>query len=74
MQEILHKLEEKRAQARAGGGQKRMDAQHARGKLTARERIEVLLDPNSFEEYGMFVEHRCNDFGMADNRISGDAW
>src|SRR5690606_32571708 len=72
MQEILHKLEEKRAQARAGGGQKRMDAQHARGKLTARERIEVLLDPNSFEEYGMFVEHRCNDFGMADNRISGD--
>ncbi|MBW7837787.1 MAG: acyl-CoA carboxylase subunit beta [Sphingomonadales bacterium] len=72
MQKILQKLEEKRAEARAGGGARRVEAQHARGKLTARERIEVLLDPNSFEEYGMFVEHRCNDFGMAEQRISGD--
>ncbi|MEM6849308.1 MAG: acyl-CoA carboxylase subunit beta, partial [Pseudomonadota bacterium] len=53
-------------------GQKRIDAQHARGKLTARERLEVLLDENSFEEFDMFVEHRCTDFGMADNKIPGD--
>ncbi|MBM3520424.1 MAG: methylmalonyl-CoA carboxyltransferase, partial [Alphaproteobacteria bacterium] len=72
MQEILEKLEAKRAEARAGGGQRRIDAQHARGKLTARERIELLLDAGSFEEFDMFVEHRCNDFGMEATRIAGD--
>jgi propionyl-CoA carboxylase beta chain len=72
MQEILQRLEQKRAAARAGGGDKRIAAQHAKGKLTARERIEALLDPGSFEEWGMFVEHRCTDFGMADQKIPGD--
>jgi propionyl-CoA carboxylase beta subunit len=72
MKEIIRRLEEKRAAARLGGGQKRIDAQHAKGKLTARERLEVLLDPHSFEEWDMFVEHRCADFGMAQNRIPGD--
>ena len=61
-------LEQKRRLARAGGGQNRIDAQHSKGKLSARERIEVLLDPDSFEEYGMFVEHRCHHFGM-DNQV-----
>lgn len=65
-------LEQKRQAARIGGGQARIDAQHAKGKLTARERIEVLVDPDSFEEYGMFVEHRCNHFGMEKNVIPGD--
>ena len=72
MHDILEQLEKKRAAARQGGGQKRIDAQHAKGKLTARERIELLLDQGSFEEWDMFVEHRCADFGMADNRIPGD--
>ena len=72
MQEILEKLEQKRAAARLGGGQKRIDAQHGKGKLTARERLEVLLDEGTFEEWDMFVEHRCTDFGMADNRPPGD--
>ena len=64
---------EKRSQAREGGGKKRVDAQHARGKLTARERINVLLDENSFEEYDMYVEHRTNDFGMAKQKYPGDS-
>ena len=72
MQEILEKLEIKRAEARLGGGQKRIDAQHARGKLTARERLELLLDEGSLEEFDMFVEHRCTDFGMEKTRIPGD--
>ncbi|MSO89740.1 MAG: acyl-CoA carboxylase subunit beta [Rhodospirillaceae bacterium] len=72
MQKILRQLEEKRAQARAGGGARRVAAQHAKGKLTARERIEVLLDADSFEEYDMFVEHRSADFGLADQKIPGD--
>jgi propionyl-CoA carboxylase beta chain len=72
MHDIQQQLETKRAQARLGGGQKRIDAQHAKGKLTARERIELLLDEGSFEEWDMFVEHRCSDFGMADNKIPGD--
>jgi propionyl-CoA carboxylase beta chain len=72
MRDIIRQLEEKRAAARLGGGQSRIDAQHAKGKLTARERIEVLLDPDSFEEWDMLVEHRCTDFGMAENRIPGD--
>ena len=65
MQDIIRQLEEKRERARKGGGQKRIDAQHAKGKLTARERLELLLDPDSFEEWDMFVEHRSTDFGMA---------
>ncbi len=72
MQEILKQLEEKRAAARAGGGRKRVEAQHAKGRLTARERIELLLDPGSFEEWDMFVEHRCHDFGMGAQRVPGD--
>lgn len=72
MREILEKLENKRAQARLGGGQKRIDAQHGKGKLTARERIELLLDDGSFEEYDMFVEHNCVDFGMSEQSVPGD--
>ena len=72
MHDIRLQLEIKRAQARLGGGQRRIDAQHAKGKLTARERIELLLDEGSFEEWDMFVEHRCNDFGMAEQKIPGD--
>ncbi|MDY0885854.1 acyl-CoA carboxylase subunit beta [Dongia soli] len=72
MQDILKRLEDMRDAARAGGGQKRVDAQHAKGRLTARERIELLLDPDSFEEWDMFVEHRCADFGMAANKVPGD--
>jgi len=69
---IVQRLEEKRRGARMGGGQARIDSQHKRGKLTARERLEVLLDPDSFEEYGMFVEHRCSDFAMEDKKTPGD--
>src|SRR5512141_3078943 len=72
MHDILEQLEQKRAAARLGGGQKRIDAQHKKGKLTARERLELLLDAGTFEEWDMFVEHRCADFGMADNKIPGD--
>ena len=72
MQDIINKLEQKRQSARLGGGQKRIDAQHAKGKLTARERLELLLDDNSFEEWDMFVEHRCSDFGMQEQQIPGD--
>jgi len=61
MKEILEQLENRRAQARLGGGQKRIDAQHKKGKLTARERLELLLDDNTFEEWDMFVEHRSHD-------------
>ena len=72
MTDIVDMLEAKRAQARLGGGERRIEAQHRRGKLTARERLEVLLDEGSFEEYDMFVEHRCADFGMEAQRIPGD--
>tara|TARA_R110002096_G_scaffold428927_1_gene641280 strand:- start:110599 stop:112131 length:1533 start_codon:yes stop_codon:yes gene_type:complete len=72
MQDILDKLEERRQSARAGGGEKRIAAQHAKGKLTARERIELLVDPDSFEEYDMFKEHRSIDFGMENSKIAGD--
>jgi propionyl-CoA carboxylase beta chain len=72
MQDVLRLLEEKRAAARIGGGEKRIAAQHGKGKLTARERLEVLLDPNSFEEWDMYVEHRSSDFGMAEQKIPGD--
>ena len=72
MQEIIRQLEEKRERARAGGGPRRVEAQHKKGKLSARERLEVLLDEGSFEEWDMFVEHRCSDFGMSDNKVPGD--
>jgi len=72
MQEIIRQLEEKREAARQGGGQKRIDAQHTKGKLTARERIALLLDDDSFEEWDMFKEHRCNDFGMNEQHVPGD--
>jgi propionyl-CoA carboxylase beta chain len=72
VQEIIERLEEKRQGARLGGGPKRIKAQHARGKLSARERLELLLDPGSLEETDMFVEHRCSDFGMTEQRIPGD--
>lgn len=72
MLDIVQQLAEKRARAEMGGGQKRIDAQHAKGKLTARERIELLVDPGSFEEYDMFKEHRCTDFGMEKDSIPGD--
>ncbi|MGZ8364299.1 MAG: acyl-CoA carboxylase subunit beta [Caulobacteraceae bacterium] len=72
MQHILEELEKRREAARMGGGQKRIDAQHAKGKLTARERVDLLLDEGSFEEFDMFVEHRATEFGMAENKIPGD--
>ena len=72
MHEIIQQLDDKRAAARLGGGQKRIDSQHAKGKLTARERIELLLDPDSFEEWDMFKEHRCTDFGMETDKTPGD--
>src|SRR5712664_4243928 len=72
MQQMLELLERRRAAARLGGCERRVEAQHAKGKLTARERIDVLLDPGSFEEYDMFVEHRSIDFGMENQKIPGD--
>jgi propionyl-CoA carboxylase beta chain len=72
MRHVLERLEKGRAQARLGGGAKRIEAQHGRGKLTARERIELLLDKGSFEEFDMFVEHRSTDFGMEKAKIPGD--
>ncbi len=72
MQDILEQLEHRRNIARLGGGQTRIDSQHKKGKLTARERIEILLDEGSFEEFDMFVDHKCVDFGMADKKIPGD--
>ncbi|ELK33181.1 Propionyl-CoA carboxylase beta chain, mitochondrial [Myotis davidii] len=72
---INERIEDKRRAALMGGGQRRIDAQHKRGKLTARERISLLLDPDSFVESDMFVEHRCADFGMAadKNKFPGDS-
>jgi propionyl-CoA carboxylase beta chain len=69
---MLDRLERRRARALLGGGEKRIAAQHAKGKLTARERIELLLDHDSFEEFDMLVEHRCADFGMDETKIPGD--
>ena len=69
---IITELERKRDLARLGGGTDRIEKQHQKGKLTARERIEVLLDPESFEEFDMFVEHRCGHFGMDEQQIPGD--
>ena len=72
MKEIIQKLEQKRAQAKLGGGEARIAAQHAKGKLSARERIEILFDEDSFEEWDIFVEHRYTDFGMDEKTIPGD--
>ena len=72
MQHILEELEKRREKAKAGGGAARVANQHAKGKLTARERIDLLLDEDSFEEFDMFVEHRSHDFGMQDQRVPGD--
>ncbi|MTI44155.1 propionyl-CoA carboxylase carboxyltransferase subunit [Roseibium hamelinense] len=72
MKEILAELETRRETARLGGGERRIEAQHNRGKLTARERIEILLDEGSFEEFDMFKKHRCTDFGMDEQHIPGD--
>ncbi len=72
MQEILKQLDDKRDRARLGGGTRRIDAQHAKGKLTARERLEVLFDEGSFEEWDMFVEHRSTEFGMDGQKVPGD--
>jgi len=72
MHEITQELQHRRNRALLGGGEKRIEAQHGKGKLAARERVEVLLDPDSFEECDMFVEHRCTDFGMAEQTIPGD--
>ena len=72
LEEKLNALEKRRAEAKLGGGQKRIDAQHAKGKLTARERIELLVDENSFEEFDMFVTHRSHDFGLAEHKVLGD--
>ncbi|PRY25057.1 propionyl-CoA carboxylase carboxyltransferase subunit [Aliiruegeria haliotis] len=72
MKHILAELETRRASARLGGGQRRIDSQHKKGKLTARERIELLLDEDTFEEFDMFVTHRCTDFGMEDDKPAGD--
>jgi len=68
----IEQLLEKRKQALLGGGQKRIESQHAKGKLTARERINILLDEGSFEEFDMFVTHRCTDFGLDKEQYYGD--
>ena len=72
MHDIIKQLDDMRVAARLGGGEKRVDSQHQKGRLTARERIELLLDPDTFEEWDMFVEHRCVDFGMGEQKIPGD--
>jgi propionyl-CoA carboxylase beta chain len=72
MKDILDKLEARRARARAGGGKARVEAQHKRGKLTARERVDLFMDKGSFEEFDMFVEHRLAEFGMEATKIPGD--
>jgi propionyl-CoA carboxylase beta chain len=72
MRAVLEQLEARRAEAWAGGGARRVEAQHAKGKLTARERLDVLLDEGSFEEYDMYVTHRATEFGMAAQKVAGD--
>jgi propionyl-CoA carboxylase beta chain len=72
MKEVLEELEIRRGRARAGGGTARIEAQHKRGKLTARERLDLLLDEGSFEEFDTYVEHRCIDFGMDKTHVPGD--
>ena len=72
MKDIIKRLESKRKKAQEGGGKDRIESQHKKGKLTARERIDLLLDKDSFEEWDMFVEHRSTDFGMSKNKVPGD--
>ena len=72
MSDILDELKKRRTNAALGGGEKRIAAQHSKGKLTARERVELLLDDGSFEEFDMFVTHRTTDFNMAENKPAGD--
>ncbi len=72
MRDELKDLERRKAEALAGGGEERLRAQRARGKLSARERLDLLLDPGSFLELDMLVTHRASDFGLADQRIPGD--
>ncbi|MCW8907762.1 MAG: acyl-CoA carboxylase subunit beta [Sedimenticola sp.] len=72
MQDLISRLDEMRAAAVNGGGQRRIDSQHGKGKLTARERIELFLDPGSFEEWDMFVQHGCTEFGMEEHKVPGD--
>jgi propionyl-CoA carboxylase beta chain len=74
MHDIIEQLENKRAAARLGGGEKRIDAQHAKGKLTARERLELLLDEGTFEEWDMFVEHRCATSAWPTEDARATAW
>lgn len=71
-QDKVKKLIDLRVEAKLGGGEKRIEAQHAKGKFTARERISMLLDEGSFEEYDMFVTHRCDNFGMEKTKFMGD--
>ena len=73
IEEKITELNKLREQSAAGGGTKRIEAQHKRGKLTARERIELLFDPGSFEELDPFVVHRCTDFGLEEQKFLGDA-
>lgn len=70
---VKKQLKEKKEESLLGGGQKRIDQQHKKGKLTARERIDLLVDSNSFVEYGAFMEHRCVDFGMEKEKYLGDS-
>jgi propionyl-CoA carboxylase beta chain len=72
MRAVINEVERRRSEARLGGGKKRIDAQHSKGKLTARERIEVLLDEDSFEEFDMYVTHRAVEFGMSEQKVAGD--
>ena len=72
MQDIIARLKEKHDAAMLGGGAHRIEQQHLKGKLTARERISVLLDEGSFEEWDKYVEHRSHDFGMEEQKIPGD--
>ena len=72
MKEKIQDLEAKKAEARLGGGEKRIEAQHAKGKLTARERIDLFFDKGSFEEIGMLVQHRSTNFGLDKQKFLGD--
>ncbi|HCX73042.1 MAG TPA: methylmalonyl-CoA carboxyltransferase, partial [Candidatus Cloacimonas sp.] len=72
MEENIAQLQTKREEAKLGGGEKRIEAQHKKGKLTARERIRALVDPDSFEEFDMFKIHDCHNFGMENKKFLGD--
>src|SRR5881409_2066183 len=72
MREKLELLQQKRAESELGGGAERIKVQHAKGKMTARERLDVLLDPGTFVELDRFVTHRSTDFGLADEKYLGD--